>query len=146
MAGEWAGETRTWFEPGELADTQPQQGTMRLVGNGQFILHEYATTLMDNACQGLMLIGYSAQHERYEAAWVDNCHNSTNIMFLTGGPAGDHFAATGSYAVAEGDPWGWRVEIELHGADQMTISMFNITPAGAEALGVQTSYQRIRVL
>ena len=70
MAGEWAGETRTWFEPGELADTQPQQGTMRLVGNGQFILHEYATTLMDNACQGLMLIGYSAQHERYEAAWV----------------------------------------------------------------------------
>ncbi len=31
LAGEWEGLTRTWFEPGKLADESPTRGVMRLI-------------------------------------------------------------------------------------------------------------------
>lgn len=143
LVGEWRGMTRTWFEKDKLADTQPQNGTMRLVGKGRFILHEYETRLIDHECHGVVLYGYSTQKEQFEAAWVDNCHNDTNIMNLTGRAMGTPFSATGSYTVPDGDPWHWRMEIEMPDGDHVVLTAYNISPAGEEALAVKTEYNRV---
>ncbi len=34
LVGKWEGTSRTWFEPGELADESPIRGTIRTVLDG----------------------------------------------------------------------------------------------------------------
>ena len=41
LAGDWEGTTRTWFEPGVLADESPMAGRIRPLLGGRFIRHEY---------------------------------------------------------------------------------------------------------
>lgn len=40
MVRVWKGNTRTWFDPSQLEDESPIQGTMRLILDGRFIQHE----------------------------------------------------------------------------------------------------------
>ena len=42
LCGEWAGSTKTWFEPDVVADESTMTGKMSPILGGRFILHEWA--------------------------------------------------------------------------------------------------------
>ena len=141
LVGEWAGTTRTWFEPGTLADESPARGSTRAILGGRFVLHEYQGALGGESFEGLALYGYNIDRRRFEIAWVDSFHMSTGIMYSVG--QGDDLIAHGSYA-ANGSEWGWRTEIESSEPDHLVITAYNISPGGEEARAVETVYARAR--
>jgi hypothetical protein len=140
-AGQWQGVTRTWFEPGKLADESPWQGSLYPVLGGRYLQYEYTGKIMGNALEGRMLIGYNAATQQFEMAWIDSFHQSTGIMLCKGGTTSEGLSLLGSYH-ANDEEWGWRTDLYLPSAGQLIIRAYNITSNGEEALGVETIYQQ----
>jgi len=146
--GRWEGTARTWFEPGKLADTSPIRGTVRLVLDGAFALHEYEGSLSGQAMKGLAIHGYAKGERRFETAWIDSCHNGTRIMVSLGEASawsgGDAASVFGTYPAPEGPDWGWRTEVDVaQTPERLVIRHFNVTPDGEEALAVEIDYHRV---
>lgn len=145
LAGQWAGTSRTWFEPDKLGDEAPISGTIRLVLDGRFALHEYASRMQGAPLAGLALHGYDLAEGRFLTAWADSFHNGTTIMFSQGEPGAwpGACSALGSYPDGQGGPrWGWRTAIEQPAPDRLLIVHFNVTPDGDESKAVEWDYQR----
>ncbi len=142
MAGSWRGVTRTWFEPGKLADESPTEGYIHPYLNGRFLLYEYQGTLQGEKMQGTMLIGCNLQTGQFEVTWVDNLHMGTGMMFSVGEGAAEGFSVLGSYPAEAGPPWGWRTVFEQPAPDELIIRAYNIPPESDEALAIETVYRR----
>jgi len=144
MAGNWEGRFRLWFEPGKPADESVQRGTIRLVGRGRFLLHEYEGRCSGEPFEGVALWSYHLDEDAFECAWGESFGTGTSIMFSTGRVEDGRFGALGSYGTgAGGERWGWRTEVSQPDAEHLDIRMFNITPGGEEALAVEVNYRRV---
>jgi hypothetical protein len=142
LKGHWKGTTKTWFEPGVLADESPMSGTIRPILGGRFMLYEYSGTLSDRPFEGAAMIGYDLATQTFQSAWVDSFHMSTAIM-LSEGVSSESFKATGSYFTGQDTPrWFWRSEIEIIDDGHIVLSAYNISPDGDEALATETHYFR----
>lgn len=145
MTGDWAGTTRVWFGPDQLADESPQSGRIRVVAGGRFLLHEYDSAFQGEAQQGAAIYAVHLDAGTCESAWADSFHTGTSIMFSSAATDGDRFAVLGGYDDGKGGPrWGWRTEIEQPGDDELVITMFNISPQGEETKAVETRYVRVQ--
>jgi hypothetical protein len=144
MAGDWRGTTRVWFEPdAPPAMKADQTGSLRSVLGGRFLLHEYRYGQGEQAGEGIALYGLHLDERAFEAAWIDSFHTGTSIMFSTAADDGSGFKALGSYGDGQGGlRWSWRTEIAQPSADELVITMFNITPDGIEAKALETRYRR----
>ncbi|MFN2441027.1 MAG: DUF1579 family protein, partial [Chitinophagaceae bacterium] len=84
LVGEWEGTTKTWFEPGKLADESAMSGSMKLILSERFIMHEYKGSIEGKPFEGIGIYGYHLALEKFQAAWIDSFHNGTAIMFSEG--------------------------------------------------------------
>ena len=143
LEGDWEGNTKTWFEPDQLVDDSPMRGSFKPVLDGRFMLYEYQGSLGDKDFDGIAIIGFSINTDRFQMAWVDSFHMSTDIMFSEGKKPDKLFSVLGNYGAGQlPEPWGWRSEIELKDKDTMIVTAYNITPQGEESKATETVYTR----
>ncbi|MCF0061454.1 DUF1579 domain-containing protein [Dyadobacter chenwenxiniae] len=144
LIGNWKGTTKTWFEPGVLADESPMEGTIRSILGGRFVLHEYKGSLTDQSFEGIAIYGYDVPNNNFQSAWIDSIHMGTRIMLSSGAPTASGFSVLGSYGGPDiPAPWGWRTTVVLPDNDNLIITAYNISPEGQEDKATETVYKRI---
>jgi hypothetical protein len=148
LVGNWEGKASVWFEPGVVADESPTSGTIRPLLDGKFVLHEYKGSMGGKPLQGMAIIGYHLDLQKFQVAWIDSFHNGTAIMFSQGAKGAEGMDVLGGYAYVtpeEEQHWGWRTEIDLISDNELVITSFNISPAGEEDKATETRYRRVEV-
>jgi hypothetical protein len=84
LIGQWEGSSRTWFEPGKLADESEVTGEFVEVLDGRFVRHTYAATIQGKPRRGEELMAYNSMTESFQTSWVDEFHMNYAIMFSEG--------------------------------------------------------------
>ena len=142
FAGEWAGTTKTWFEPDVVADESPVSGKITPILGGRFLLHEYSGSLQGKPFDGVAIFGFDIATNKFQMAWVDSFHMSTGIMFSEG-EAANKFSAFGTYYTGPDTPrWGWRTELEQIDDDNIVITAYNVEPESDDQKATETRYTR----
>jgi hypothetical protein len=146
MVGDWKGTCKVWFDPSKLEDESPVSGSMRLIMDGRFILHEYHGSFGDKPLTGMAIYGYNLELGKFQCAWIDSFHNGSAIMFSQGEKGDANMKLLGSYAYITPDAeqyWGWRTHIDMVNDTEMIITAFNISPEGHESKATETIYHKV---
>ena len=147
MVGNWEGTTKVWFDPSKLEDESPVRGTMKLILDGRFILHEYSGSFGGTELTGLAIYGYHLDLEKFQVAWIDSFHTGSAIMFSEAQKGNNDLNVVGSYAYVTPEMeqhWGWRTNVEMISDEEIVITAYNITPDGEESKATETVYKKIR--
>jgi hypothetical protein len=145
LAGDWTGTNRVQPAPTDPVNESASQLTISPILGGTFLRIDQEWSWNDTPQSGSLLIGYLPKQELATIHWIDTWHNGRGSMALTGRFADDgiKLTALGSFSVDTGPDWGWRIELQLTDADELTINMFCINPANAKDEGwVWSEYTR----
>ena len=144
MVGNWKGTSKLWFEPDQLAEETPINGTLKLVLDGMHLLHEYEGTTMGKRQTGLAIHSYSLAEQRWQTAWIDSFHNGSRILFSesSADPAPHRPNVMGHYPAPPDPNWGWRTTLDLRADDHLVITHYNVDPDGMEGKAIEIDYRR----
>ncbi len=65
LIGKWEGTSRTWFQPGKLADESEITGEFVDVLDGRFVRHTYESTIQGKPRHGEELIAFNSITPRF---------------------------------------------------------------------------------
>jgi hypothetical protein len=147
LTGEWQGTATVWFEPDVIADQSPVHATMRPLLDGRFILMEYQGSFAGKPLDGLAILGFHLETEKYQTAWVDSFHTGTAMIFSESSRHAKQFNVLGSYEYVSPEvdqKWGWRTEVEMTNDDELKMTAYNIESDGSEAKATETIFKRVK--
>ena len=149
LAGDWQATYQLRGDAIFESDTTTHATVTSLLG-GRFVRIDYTwdeeDVLKENGPQeGSLLVGFEDEPAPGVAtiAWIDGWHNGGRIMVSTG-----VLLESGGVDVRGSYPdnpeyagWGWRTVLEPTN-DGWSMTMYNTTPDGEEALAVNAAYTR----
>ena len=149
LAGDWRATYKLRGDPSFECDTATRATITSLLG-GRFVRIDYTwdeeDVLRENGPQeGSLLVGFEDEPAPGVAtiAWIDGWHNGGRIMvspgvLLESGGVDVHGSYPDKPAYAG---WGWRTVLEPKD-EGWSMTMYNTTPDGEEALAVSADYTR----
>lgn len=142
-AGTWHGGSRLQ-DPATNAGKE-SDSTLAVVPmlGARFVRLDYGWAYDGAPQEGSLLLGYEPTSQTISAHWIDSWHMGRAVMTCVGTAGGNPTVSVrGSYPVAPGPDWGWRIELTPSADDRLRLVMINISPDGAEELAVEASYSR----
>jgi hypothetical protein len=148
MAGEWEGQTKTWFNPSAKPDESPWRVSVRPLLGGGFLEQTHEGRLGDRTFYGHVIYGYNSYSRRITAAWIDSFHTGDAMMISEGdvpASASDLLNVVGAYTDRDsGEIWRWRTIAQMPDSDRLILLAFDISPAGQEDRALETHLTRVR--
>jgi hypothetical protein len=142
LLGRWTGSNQLFFEGESYASESALSVAAAM--QGQFILTTYDWALEGEPQDGLIIFASRTNTSPVRSLWMDSWHMRNDVMQCAGTrDEKGMLSLRGSYPAPEGPDWGWRIEIDPKGPDELEVRMFNLTPSGAEQLAVHGQYRRI---
>ena len=140
-AGRWQGTNWLFVSPQDPADESATTLLVTPVLRGSFVRIDQTWARNGKPQEGSLVLGYDAESKQVTAHWIDTFHMGPKAMACVGEAKGDGVIdVRGGYAAPPGPDWGWRIRIAGDARAQLEIRMFNIDPAGKEALAVHATY------
>lgn len=135
LAGQWTGSNRLYFQPGVLAEQSDCSASIRRLGDGPAVVHEYEWVFEEQLHRGIALL--SVKDGELEGVWVDTFHTGGTLMDLAPVPGAEGIVLQGTYAVPDSDDWGWRVQWTKPSANELSVTMWNVSPDGEAGVAVE---------
>lgn len=142
-AGEWTGISTLHDPQSGSRDRSDSRLRITPLLSRRFVRLEYTWSYQAKPQEGVVLIGHNPKSRLVSGYWADTWHMGHDVMTLTGtaDPGAADLALDGSYEVAPGPDWGWRIDITADG-ESIRVGMVNITPEGEEFPAVEAEYGR----
>jgi hypothetical protein len=144
LKGEWTGTNRMWPAPQTPAQQSDTTALVATAAQNRFLTIGYTWAEDGHPQDGFILLGADAGGDAVEASWVDSWHMGDKLMTCQGELRNDIASVKGTYAAPPGPDWGWRIVVQPEGADAFMMTMYNVSPDGAEEKAVEARYTRNR--
>jgi hypothetical protein len=96
-AGTWTADVTAWMDPGKPPEKSQGTSTVRSICNGLYKLEEFKGQAMGRPFEGLSVVGYSKDKQKWFGFWCDSMKTTPEILWGTGD-------ATGKVITFDGDP------------------------------------------
>ncbi|MEZ5286088.1 MAG: DUF1579 family protein [Vicinamibacterales bacterium] len=142
LGGPWQATYQLRGDPSFDGDSPTTASVTPMVGH-RFVRIDYTWSEHGKPQEGALIVAQEPKTGEVTAAWMDTWHNGHRMMLCTGSMLPDGgIDVRGTYPDGVGgEEWGWRTRI-LVADDAWTLTMFNVSPDGREALAVNANYRR----
>lgn len=142
--GSWFGTSKlhlSWMPKDKQVTESGSFFHVETDGRDKYATLTYSWHYEDRREEGTMIVAMDAKSKKVEIGWCDSWHQSTGVMFLTGEVTSDTSFKTKGNWTAEGEVWGWTIELILIN-DQLKMKMEVITAKGEVDWAVDAVYAR----